>query len=148
MVHHYRGIYILNEDFNMAFGTLFIPAIKLMFCLCFIACFVAVVRFWSDLGALTYTTLFIGTVSDALLLVPISTMMSSLFDTSTQFQHNLMKTVNIISDPKARKYWKLVLESCPVVRCKVGNMYYMESMAKLTMFQQIVNGVMTLPVNV
>jgi len=148
VVYHYRGIYILNEDFNTAFGTLFIPTFKFVFCLCFIACFVAAVRFWSDVDALSCMMVIVLLIAAALMLIPISSMMSSLFGTSTQFQHNLMKTVNTISDSKARKYWKLELESCPVVRCKVGNMYYMEAKAKLTMLQQIVTGVITLLVNV
>jgi len=108
--YHYRGIYILNEDFNTAFGTLFIPAMKMLVCLGFISSFIAVVRFWSDLDALSCMIVFVLSILPALMLVPISTMMSMsiVYDTSNQFQHNLMKIVNTISGSKTRKYWKLV----------------------------------------
>jgi len=148
LVHHYRGIYIFNEDFNTAFGSLFIPVCKSALGLAFIVSFVAVVRLWSDMNALSCTMVFAVSITTAFLLVPISAIMSSLFDTSSQLKHNAMEIVNTILDPKYRKYWKLVFESCPVVRCKVGGLYYMEAKAKLTLFQQLINAVVTLLVNV
>jgi len=148
VVHHYRGIYIFNEDFNTAFGSLFIPVCKSALGLAFIVSFVAVVRLWSDMNALSCTMVFAVSITTAFLLVPISSMMSSLFDTSAKLERNVMKIVNTTLDATARKYWKLVFESCPVVRCKVGGMYYMEAKAKLTLFQHLINGVVTVLVNV
>jgi len=138
----------LNEDFNTAFGTLFIPACKMVVAILFIFCFVAAVRLWNDMDALSCMMVLALSIQTAVMLVLISSMMSSLFDISTQFEHNLMKTVNTTSDTKARKYWKLVLESCPIVRCNVGGMYYMEARAKLTLFEFMINGVVSLLVNV
>jgi hypothetical protein len=40
------------------------------------------------------------------------------------------------------------IESCQLIRCQVGGLYYMEAKAKLTLIHQVVNGVVYLLVNV
>jgi len=40
------------------------------------------------------------------------------------------------------------LKSCPLIRCKVGGLYHMESKAKLTLIQKVINGLKYLLVNV
>jgi len=99
------------------------------------------------MNALALSMVFIVATGAPFLIMPISIIMSSLYETSAQFQYNLKQAVNTVSNTNVMNYWKLALESCPVVRCKVGSLYYMEAKAKLTLLQRLVDGIIFLLVN-
>ena len=46
------------------------------------------------------------------------------------------------------KILKGQLKSCALIRCQIGNLYHMEAAAKLTMIDNVVNGIVFLLVNV
>ena len=73
--------------------------------------------------------------------------MSSMFDISSKFYLRLSPTIQLVPDPKAKGILERQLKSCPIIRCQVGNFYYMEAQAKLTVVHNILNGVMFLIVN-
>jgi len=145
---HYRGILILITDFNMAFGRLVVPFIKLMLAIAFVVCLFAVIRLTQDLETLSLTLLVMLVVASAVSLFPISVIMSSLFDTSTQLRSNLIPIINETENTKARTYFDRQLLACEPVRCQVGSLYHMEANAKLTLMHNIVSAVVCLLVNV
>jgi len=146
-VNHYRGIYILNKGLNTAFGTIVIPFMKMVLIVIFVVSFFAVVRLSKELNAMVLTMLVIVSLTAALLLFPISVIMSSLFDISQQFQRNMRTVSGAIPDQKIRKHCKDQLKSCSLIRCQVGGLYHMEAKAKLTLVQYVVNGIVGLLVN-
>jgi len=74
--------------------------------------------------------------------------MSSLYDTSVVFQQNIRHAIKSTVDEKLRKYLERQQDSCYLICCQVGNLYHMEAKAKLTLLQNIVNGVVFMLVNV
>jgi len=110
--------------------------------------FFAVVRLWDDLDTLSLTMVVVVSILVPVLLMPISFIMSSLFDISDQFKYNLIPIIEASSDVQLRQYWKRQLNSCLIIRCQVGGMYHMEAKAKLTLFQHMINGVVCLLVNI
>ena len=149
-IGHYRGIYILNRDCNETFGKLFVPFVKLSIILMFIVCFFAFARVYKYLDLISLA--FVGTaaLTTAIILVPISLTMSSLYETSRQFSRNLSARIDMDSDSdnRLRGILGFQLRSCQLIRCQVGSLYYMEAKAKLTLLHYVVNGVMFLMVNV
>jgi len=138
---HYRGVYILNKNFNVAFGAVVIPLTKLFLTIVFVFTFFVIVRLWSLLNALSFTMMVILNVSSGCLLLPTSIIMSSLYDASAQFQKNMLPSIQLIPDRMARMHIDRQLKSCSVIRCHVGSLYYMEAKAKLTLLQHVINGV-------
>ena len=77
---YYRGIYILNTGCNTAFGKLFLPFIKAAIVLCLIVSFSAVIQKYEYLDIWSFFLVSTVTPTTFLLLAPISTVMSSMYD--------------------------------------------------------------------
>jgi len=84
----------------------------------------------------------------AVVLLPMSILMSSLFEKSAQFQRNMLPYVQLIADKQTRKQVEGQLKACSLIRCQVGSLYHMEAKAKLTMLSHVISGVVFLLVNV
>ena len=81
------------------------------------------------------------------LLVPISIVTTRMYDLSLDFQKHMVSETLQITEKKTRRVLKTSLKSCPLIRCKVGNWYYMEAKAKLTMLHNLLNGLAYLLIN-
>jgi len=145
---YYRGIYLVIQDLNLAFGTLFIPYFKLTLLLGFITSFFALVRLPSDMDVLSYLIMIVTVPGSLTLVVPIALVMSNMHSMSENFIPTLSPTIQLLDNRIDREYFGRQLRSCPLIRCKIGNMYYMESEAKLTMLDRTVATLMFLFVNV
>lgn len=130
------------------FGKLIVPVIKLALVLIFIFSLYAFLRLFKDLDAISFLFITIASSTSVLELVPIAIVMSSMFDTSTQFPRKLApRIISLVENEHSRQIFKRCLKACAVIRCKVGNLYHMEAEAKLTMFQYLINGAVFLMVN-
>jgi len=147
-IMYYRGVEILNRDFNLAFGKLIVPFMKLGISIAWIISFFALVRLSSDLDIICFLMVCSVVVGAPILLFPISTIMSKLYENSVQFRPNMLLRIPLEGDTRARKYAELQLKACSVIRCQVGGLYQMEAKAKLTLFHQVVTGIVCLLVNV
>ena len=145
---HYKGIYILNNICNIAFGSHFIPCSKLNIIIMMILCLFSCLRAYEYLDYISYTFLVVMVITGILFIVPISIVMSSLYDISKDMTWNLKPHISRIMDKEAKRFLDRQLKSCGVIRCRVGNLYYMEAKAKLTTLDNIVNGIVFLMVNV
>jgi len=147
-ITHYRGIDILSRNFNLGFGKLVLPFLKLLVVTVFITSFFAVTRLWSELNALSMLMLSVIAVASITLIIPISIIMSSSYDKSAKFQPNILPCIDMTQDLMEKKILRNQLISCSLIRCQVGSFYHMEAKAKLTLLQHIVNGIVYLLVNV
>ena len=145
---YYRGIFMLNRDCNLTFGRLYFPFMKLGIITLFIVSFFACARIYQYMDIISY--MFMVTVLGAslMLLVPISIIMSSLYDISKDFSRNLSPCIYTVAEIRSQKVLTNMLQSCGVIRSQVGNLYHMEAKAKLTMLGNVVDGVVFLLVNV
>jgi len=148
IILHYRGVYILNRDFNLTFGSICIPCLKLMIIFSFILSLFAVVRLRKDLDVLSFAMSSAVSVTCACFILPMSAIMSSFYDVSCEFKQNMLPILEKISNRRVRKYAEGQLKSCPLIRCQIGSLYHMEAKAKLTLLQHVVNGFVFLTVNV
>jgi hypothetical protein len=96
------------------------------------------------LDGLTFALMLGAVGTAAFMLLPTSIIMSSLFDTSAKFTRHALPITNLISDKKMRKQIEGQLKACSLIRCQVGSFYHMEAKAKLTLIQQMVQGVVFL----
>jgi len=145
---YYRAIYILSNEFNSAFGILFIPMVKLALIGVAMLSFFALIIFWDVMDIVGLGTIIFVLFNSIFLLIPVSIIMSGLYGSSVIFRHNLQNYVQLINNKKTRKYYETLLKSCPIIRCQIGSFYHMEAKAKLTLLQHVVNGVVFLLVNV
>ena len=145
---HYRGVYILSNGFNRAFGTVFVPLIKLSTITIFILCFFGCIRLFSKLSLIALAYIGIIAVTSVILLVPVLLVMSSLYDMSQEFSKNLSLQIRQVEGKKCKKILETHLKSCQAIRCQVGNLYHMEAEAKLTTLHNVINGLVCLLVNV
>ena len=138
---------MLNNNFNRAFGMVFIPFIKLSASNVFILGFFACVRLNKYMDYISYTFVLVLTLSCFILIFPISIIMSSLYNISKDFSRNLSTQIRkTVKDTK--RYLESQLKSCSYIHCRVGSLYHMEAQAKLTLLHYIINGGVFLLVNV
>jgi len=124
-----------------------LPYLKLVLVTNFITSFFAVTRLWSELNALSMLMLSVMGIASVTLIIPISVIMSSSFDKSAKFQRNIILSIDMTQDLMEKMILRNQLISCSLIRCQVGNFYHMEAKAKLTLLQNVVNGVVYLFVN-
>jgi len=146
-VRYYRGIYLINQEVNAAFGTLFIPFVKLVLLLGFIVSFFAIVRLREKLDGISSVMIPATFTATVLVVVPFSIVMSRMYQSSKNFKLVLAPKIREFTRREIRDYLQYKVQSCCLIRCKVGNMYYMEAQAKLTMLDRVVNGLVFLLVN-
>ena len=132
----------------MAFGKILLPFIKLALILAFVISFFAVVKLFKYLNTLYFIFITVVVVASFAMLTPIALIMSSLYETSTKFTQYISPKIHLVTGKKSTQALLMDLKSCPLIRCSVGNMYHMESKAKLTMIHNVLNGVAYLLVNV
>jgi len=138
----------LSKDFNLAFGKLAVPAAKIGMIVVFMFAFMAVVRLRKEMDWLSLAMVTGFSAIVPALVIPMTVMMSKLYDISSQFKANMTPTVAGISDFKSKQDLSGELKSCSPIRRQVGNLYCMEAKAKLTLLDQVVHGVIFLFVNV
>ena len=136
---HYRAIYILNNDFNLVFGKLILPFLKFALIITFSLSFFAVARLFNDLGSFSLFFLGMYALCGAALLAPLAIVTSSMFDLSSQFHRNVSSNIGLSTGIQIKRRLQQQLISCPIIRCQIGNLYYMEGKAKLTMVHNILN---------
>ena len=97
MILHYKGIYMINNEFTVAFGTVFVPVVKMMMISLSILGFFASVRLWKYLNIVSI--LFVTSIWSTTLLglIPVSMVMSSLYDKSLPFPRNLSPEVHRVA---------------------------------------------------
>ena len=143
----YNGIHILNNDFNVAFGRLLIPFLKIALIVLCILSFYGSVRLYHNMDPILYTFIVLVLSISVVFLVPTAMVMSTMFDMSTQLPHQLSPKIKRIPDKTTRQICEANLKSCAVIRVQVGNFYHMEAKAKLTLMVHLVNGIVFLMVN-
>ena len=145
---YYKGLYLVTKDFNRAFGQVCIPIIKFFVMMGLVLSFFALVCLHNELGISSLITVVLALSTTLFLIVPASIIMSNLFEISSKFYPRLSPKIQLIGDPKAKGILERQLKSyCPIIRCQIGNFYYMEAQAKLTVVHNILDGVMFLVVN-
>jgi len=100
------------------------------------------------MNVIAISMMFGTALSGAIIIIPMSIIMSRMFDISAQFKQKLLPCIQMIGDKKIRKIIEGQLEACSLIRCSIGGLYHMEAQAKLTLLQNMVNGVVWLLVNV
>ena len=138
---------MLSKEFNSAFGIIFIPFIKLNLIMQLIFSLFACTRLFRNISfiSLFFTSLLV--LNSLLVLVPVTTLMSSLYTTSSNFVTHLSPQINQVTEKKTKRILEAQLKSCPVIRCKVGCLYQMDQTVKLTMLHNVINGLVFLMVN-
>ena len=145
---HYKGIHILSSAWNVAFGKIIVPVMKLEIIIIFILSFFACSRLYQCLDL--FVSLFGATciIASLVMLVPMALVMSSLYAISCTFKQNLFPRIHLTDRKETERILKGELESCGLIRCHVGSLYHMEAKAKLTMIDHVVNGIVFLLVNI
>jgi len=138
---------LINQEVNVAFGSLYIPFMKFLVLLGLIVSFFAIVRLRAELDGITAFLIPATFAATVILVVPISMVMSRMYELSKNFKLVLAPKIRELTKKKTLYYLQYKMESCSLIRCKVGNMYYMEAQAKLTMLDHVVNGLVFLLVN-
>jgi len=139
---------MLNHDFNLCFGRLIIPCIKLSLIFVFVFAFFAMVRLRRELDLVSFAFVSVAALTAAALGFPISIITSSLFDYSSKFKQHMLPCLDLLSNKLERKHAEGQVRACQLIRYQVGNLYHMEAKAKLTLIHEVVNFVVFLFVNV
>ena len=129
IILYYRGIYMANNEFNRVLGTIVIPYLKLGIILNFVSAVFACARLFDSMDLISLAFVSVLSVTSMALLVPISIVMSKLYDLSLNFSRNMFSETLQITEKKNRRIPVASLKSCPLIRCKVGNWHYMEEKA-------------------
>jgi hypothetical protein len=136
----YKSAFLLNRLNDAGLGRLFIPAGKAMILLVYINVpIVALFFYWNQLDIITIFTFLSVLAVTVPILVTRSTIMSAIYDISSKFQRNMHQKIQGCGNKAMRKAWSKDLRSYQIVRCRIGNFYYMEGKTKLVLVNTILN---------
>lgn len=143
-VLEYRWLTILCNNFNATFCRFIVPIHKLGFCTLFMVS-LAISILMNDNESLELfiicRTLFLAALYCLLVLALTVQMMSELWSLSTVSIYNFKHQQRRMDDNNsARKLVRSYARSFPPLRFSVGNFYYMEQEAKMTLAGLLMKG--------
>ena len=145
---HFKGIDILINAYNLAFGMIAVPFVKLIVITLLIFSLFASVRLFRQISCISFVFISLVAVINTPVLVLSTMVMSYFFDISSKFPESLSPQLLQITETKARRINDANLKSCRAIRCKVGSLYHMEAKATLVTLHHVINGLVFLLVNV
>jgi len=136
----YTQLVLILNVYNIVFGQLIVPVWKLFASVIIPA---GLIRFRIDsIYEAGILVVLIG--SAAMALVPSALVISTVYNFSKMLLPNLKRRLHHISNIESQFAYSRILKSLPVMRCKVGNFYHMESQAKLTLLHTVISGLVFL----
>jgi len=139
-IHIYRSIRLLNDLHNIAYGSFFVPMLKLMALLVLFISTYATVKLRSAMGPVVFGFFLVYMLDVLIATFPSSVIMSKIFHLSSQFQIQQAKHLNLLPI-----VWRIdlhrQLKSFPTLKCQVGPFYHMEGKAKLTLADNMMHGI-------
>jgi hypothetical protein len=99
-----------------------------------------VILFFVQLNWVALLLLISSSVATIFILQTISLLMSTVYNNSIKVRANLALCISNLPSKDDRYFYKRQLRSLSVIRCHVG-LYHMESKAKLTLFDTIIQGI-------
>jgi len=139
-MHIYRSIRLLNDLHNVTFGSLLVPILKLILFLVLFVSTYATFKLRSVMSPVVFGFFLVYMLDVLIVIFPGAVIMSKIFDLSSQFQIQQAGRLNRLP-PITRADLQRQLKSCPTLKCQVGLFYHMEGRAKLTLADNMVNGI-------
>jgi len=139
-IHIYRFIRLLNDLHNIAFGSLFVPIIKLI---CFLVLFVstyATFKLRSVMSPVVFSFFLVYMLNVFVATFPGAVIMSKIFYLSSQFQ--IQQAGRFTRLPQISGLGvQRQLRSFPTLQSQVGPFYHMEGKAKLALADNMTHGI-------
>jgi len=139
-IYIYRAVRLLNDLHNITFGSLFIPIVKLAALLGLFTSTYVTIRLRSLMHPAVFGFFLVYTLDVLLFTLPCAVVMSKIFFWSSLFHIQKAKLLNLLP-PISRRDLKRQLKSFPMLKCQVGPFYHMEGKAKLTMADNMAQGI-------
>ena len=138
----YQRIRLLNDLHNDAFGSLFVLATKMGAVFALYISVAAITFLRSAVAPILLGAFFLYMSTILLVIFPGALMMSQVYIISSSFNLKVERCLISIHNCAQEKHQlKRTLKSLPVMKSKVGNLYHMESKAKLTLLDNIARGI-------
>jgi len=139
-IYIYRSIRLLNDLHNIAFGSLFVPIVKLLALLALFISTYATVKLRSFMHPVVFGFFLNYMIDIILVTIPSAVAMSKIFHLSSQFHMQQAQRLHLL--PRiSRKDLQRQLKSLPTLKSQVGPFYHMEGRAKLALADNMTHGI-------
>jgi len=138
----YHNVHLMNGIHNATFGTLLVPSVKLIWLLAFFISVFVVAKLRNVIGPLMFWVFVAHIVGLCIVILGGSFLMSLVYKKSTDFhisawtQFGKISKADTLQPPLQR-----ILKSLQILKSNVGSFYHMEDKAKLTLLDDIANGI-------
>jgi len=136
----YKSIRVMNDLHNAAFGSLFFPVWKLCGVLAFPISAYCTIKLGTSMGSALFGFFHLYFIAILVIIVPGAMLMSEIYKLSSEFHRNVQQAV-IKRLGKENLVIFQQLRAVPELKCKIGEFYYMEGKAKLTLADNLTRGV-------
>lgn len=142
-VNTFKVLQLICQDFNGAYSSTVIPALKYGGSFAGMVCVFVAIRGNASMPGVNYAFLLFSVImfGGTILLV---NGISTAWTFSAQFLVRAQKNLTIVKEKERRLFLSKVINSLSPLRVCVGGKYYMEKEAKLTFINFLVNGVVNL----
>jgi len=132
-VHVYRCMQLFTQLLNKAYGSIFLPCSKLVMIFVTLLSVFSIIRLRAVLTPILYACFIFYFISAALLIPPGAILTSVVYNLASQFHRHVQENLRV--NRAQGTLTKKELVALPLLKCTVGNFYYMEERAKLTLIQ-------------
>lgn len=136
----YREFYLLSTVHNTTLSRLFIPLVKTIAGLAFMVYFYISMKLLGKIFIGLYVLALLGVPITAGVLIPGAYFMSNVYKLSAEYKRGIQCCILNRIHGFERKVHLLVLRSLPLIRCYVGDLYFMEKRAKCILIDWLVSG--------
>ena len=136
LLQEYRSLAILSNSFNATYCRFIVPSLKFLFSLIAMMCALIAMRLNVDNSpglALLVRGLFVSAAYFYAALLVVANVTSTLYERSTRLIWNFEHVPAATCNPKDYKHIRACARSMTPLRFAIGNFYYMEREAKLTL---------------
>jgi len=140
----YRSMRLLNDLHNIMFGSICIPIVKLCAVLTVFISVAAATILRSAIGPVFFSIFLVYLCIVLFLIIPGALFMSQVYSMSKTLERNISDAIMKIPNfyyLQGRPYFTKNLKAQPVLKSKIGEFYYMESKAKLTLLDDVTRGI-------
>lgn len=137
----YKHTQLLNKLYNIVFGRIFVPAAKVIILIGLFILSYCIVKLRAYMSTPMLLVFILDAFTASTLILPGALTMSLVYSTSREFYKNVSRNLESAKCARTKLFYRKKLISMPELKCNVGNLYYMESKAKLTLADTMINGV-------
>lgn len=124
-MRYYKALYLLNNLTSIAFCEIITPILKTLMMIGIVVSSFTLISNRTQIPLPILVIVFSSRAVSLEALVFAARVTSFLYESASELHNTLLSTILIFRHAKTRNYYRKKLRGCPIVKFRIGNLYFM-----------------------